>query len=305
MNALLRTTLPRDWDSPLGRIEVSQIRPNTQGTGFWVLLANTGFPVDPDGYYFVNPPIQVYRGTMKHRAEDEAFRSVVTDAAVHYAGHPEVWGRTTTTVFSTTADGGVESSSATYSLARSGNALVVNTTDTNFGYQGQTLAGIYFCREMFYDFDTSSIADTDTIDSAVHSLYGHLNESTTDFIDECRLFDWGGTLTTADWVAGASLSGLTLLATFNTSGGWSTSGYNDFTSDPNFVANINKTGFTYVMNSSNRHRLGTPDPTGAERVSAYNADDAGTTRDPKLVVNSSAGGQVVVDPMGMTGFFGA
>jgi hypothetical protein len=110
---------------------------------------------------------------------------------------------------------------------------VVNTTGVAADFHhsvGQTFATPnYTIYEGFYQFDTSGIGDTDTIDSAVFSLHGHTDNSVTDFTINCRLKDWGTGLTTADWVAGADLSALTLLATFATSG-FTTSGYNDFTS---------------------------------------------------------------------------
>jgi hypothetical protein len=70
------------------------------------MLRDTGsFPVDPDGYYFVNPPLGVSGTQIVKRRPLEAFRSIVTDAAQHYASHPLIWGDTTTTVFADTTDG--------------------------------------------------------------------------------------------------------------------------------------------------------------------------------------------------------
>jgi hypothetical protein len=284
--ALLRERLPKEWDSPLGRVEVEQVLPLDQSTGLRVILRDTGqYPIDDNGLCFVNPPTQLYRGTTKHRDPGGVLVSLVNDAQTAFLrrGHP--W-NTTTTVFSTTADGRVESEHATYTTARSGANQSSNNSAATM-IVGQTVSGNYFIDEGFLDFDTSSIPDTDTIDSAVLSLFGQSNESTTDFTIEARLKDWGGTLTTADWVAGASLGALTLLATYATSGGWSTVAYNDFTSDAAFVSNVSKTGVTYILLDSSRHAAGNT-PTGLERVWCYSADQAGTTNDPKLVVNHSA-----------------
>jgi hypothetical protein len=40
---LLRERLPKDWDSPLGRIEVAQIKGTKQGN-LWVVLKDTEIP---------------------------------------------------------------------------------------------------------------------------------------------------------------------------------------------------------------------------------------------------------------------
>ena len=184
----------------------------------------------------------------------------------------------TTVVFGDTADGQVQGSSTTYATARS----TATTADSSAPTQqvGQLFSTpTYFCLELFLGFDTSAI--TGTITSATLSLVDQVDNSVTDFVIECRLYDWGATLTTADWVPGASIS-QTLLATYNTASGWTGNTYKDFT-DVAMAANINQSGFTRFLLNSDRHRLGTT-PTGEERVSCSMADDAGTTNDPKLTI---------------------
>ena len=91
----LKAKAPKKWDSGLGSIEVDKIE--IVDGNLWVTLKDTGFPVDPDGYYFVNPPI-------KHGEtgdESAAFKVIVEDAARHYAEHPS--GQTTTTIWGTVA----------------------------------------------------------------------------------------------------------------------------------------------------------------------------------------------------------
>jgi hypothetical protein len=191
---------------------------------------------------------------------------------------------TTTTVYASAADGRIESDSPTYATARAGNNLVAsaaNTTDVH----GQWEFFNRRCYEAFLSFDTSGIPDGDTVSAATLDLYGQNDGSTTDFVSEARTKDWGASLTTADWVAGADLGSLTLQASRNTSAGWSTSAYNTYTSEAGFPAAVNKTGTTYLMMSSSRHRIGNdPGASGSEKVDAYSADDSGTTRDPKLTV---------------------
>lgn len=197
---------------------------------------------------------------------------------------------TTTTIFSDLSDGRIQSVDAVYSVARAGSGVDITFNDTSpdvLNLCGQLLSTNYFCWQLFLAFDTSVIPDTDTIDSAVLSMYGFDDLSTDDFTVEARLHNWGGTLATTDFVAGADLSSKTLLATFATSTPWAAEAYNAFTSESAFVSNIEKTGTTYIMLSSSKQRLGTA-PTQSERVRAYLADATGTTKDPKLVVTHSA-----------------
>lgn len=188
---------------------------------------------------------------------------------------------TTSTFYSATADGQIESSNATYGTARSGGTLVANTGGTSANV-GQVTG--YACYEAFLSFDTSTIPDGDIITSVTLSLdgTGATDGSDTDFTINARVYDWGPSLTTGDWIAGASLSGNTLVASRSTSG-WSASGYNDFTSEAAFLTAINKAGVTYLVISSSRHEAGTT-PSGNEYVGFATADNSGTANDPKLVV---------------------
>jgi len=149
--------------------------------------------------------------------------------------------------------------------------------------------------ESFLAFDTSSIPDGDTVSAAVLRVTSYADYSTTNFDIQARLHDWG---TTADWVAGADLSGLTLLGSYATSGGFTaTTGY-DF-SDTAMAANVNKTGSTRMLFCSSR-TVGNNAPTTTEYVNIYSADESGTTRDPKLTVTYAAGSTEVYDGPGPT-----
>lgn len=198
-------------------------------------------------------------------------------------------GRTTYTIFSAN-DGYIASNNATYSTARAGSDLNNLSSDI---YVGQDRYDSYDCYEGFVSFDTSSVLGT--VSSATLSLYGGVDGSTAaDFTVNARLKSYS-TLDASDWVAGASLSALTLLATFNTTG-FSTSGYNVFTSQAAFLSNINQSGVTGIILSSSRHEAGTA-------VAANNTDEyvrmhasvaSGTTQDPRLVVDASTGPSLAV-----------
>ena len=195
------------------------------------------------------------------------------------------------TVWSSTADGYIAGQNATYATARS-TAYAAYPTSLN-GWIGQLWDETdYYTYELFLDFNTSSVGSGSTVTTATLSLYGKAYQADPDFTVEARIRDWGGTLTTADWVAGASLGDYTLVASKATSGGWPTNAYTALTSESAFLTNVAQSGTTYVMCSSDRLRGGNT-PTSMERVNNYSAEDAtgdgGTDRDPKLYVEWTAG----------------
>lgn len=186
----------------------------------------------------------------------------------------------TLTVYSDTADGSINSSNATYSTARSGGTFDVRTANTS-DIVGQYTG--YNISEIFWGFDTSSIGSSATVSSAALSGYLVADASTTDFTVNARLYDWGATVTSADWIAGASLSGNTLLAHLATTAlGAGTGVTYDFVDDA-FAANVNKTAFTRLVLASSRQE-GNNTPTGNEYIQLGMGDQTGTNFDPKLVV---------------------
>src|SRR5690606_32148284 len=108
--------------------------------------------------------------------------------------------------------------------------------------------------------------------------------SGVDFVVEARQRDWGASLTTADWVAGASLGGLPLMASLSTNAIGAINAYKTFTSEPAFLTATNlKTGVVYLLLCSSRHRLGNS-PSGDEYVGFSMANTTGTTQDPRLTI---------------------
>lgn len=129
----------------------------------------------------------------------------------------------------------------TYADARSG-ASGLSSDDA--GNSGLTVGQLYFfglggysCYEAFVQFDTSSVLGTPS--SATLSLYCRVNNGTVaPFTVYARAHDWGTSLTTADWVAGASLSAKSLRASSAVNTSISAGAYHDFTSDGSFVSNV-------------------------------------------------------------------
>jgi hypothetical protein len=169
------------------------------------------------------------------------------------------------------SDGG-----ATYATARSGGALTLNSGLNSFQV-GQGVSAGYECYEGFISFDTSSVVGT-VSEAALSIVVGENYETATDFTCNARRLDWG-TLTTADWIAGASLSGQALLATFATSG-FVENSYNVFTSQAGFLTNINPSGMTGIILSFNRHE-GNNSPVSQERVDFKSAEIFRNVRRPE------------------------
>lgn len=202
---------------------------------------------------------------------------------------------TVTTVFSGTADGYLtSSSSSSYTDARAGTgSLSADTASTTFNV-GQLQSGAKIvtdtCYEGFLSFDTSTITDSDLVTVVTLDVWLVTDNSTTDFTIEARERDWGASLTTGDYVAGASLSGLTLMASIATSGIGATGAYKTLTSQAAFLTATNlKTGTVYLLLDSSR-QVGNNDPTGNEYVVLSSADNTGTTQDPKLTITHNAVG---------------
>jgi len=194
----------------------------------------------------------------------------------------------TLVVYSDTTDGRIRSNNAVYATARSGGTLTVATSATAFEV-GQEFIGSYSLFESFLSFDTSSIGSGSAVSAAILALTSQSDVSETDFTIEARLYDWGASVGNADWVAGAGLSALTLLANRPTSSGWVAETAYDLTNVA-FPENVNKAGSTSLLLCSDRLTAGTA-PTQSEHVLAYSADQTGTTSDPKLTVTYAAGGR--------------
>lgn len=216
----------------------------------------------------------------------------------------------TYTVFADTTDGYINSGDATipvpnYLNARAGTGTVALTVDTtaittwfinSFNAATKSSVANYTIREDFWAFDTSTIPGSDTVNSATLSLFGGGARSIGGtVVGEIYTYDWGTSLTTADYVPGASIGALTRLATFAmgvAGANWNTAAYNVFTEDgTNFQGAINKGGSTRIMGTFDTVK-GTTAPLVLNQISISSADEAGTTRDPKLVVVTTAAASV-------------
>ena len=210
---------------------------------------------------------------------------------------------TTSTFYGDASDGYIISAdyTPTYSEARRGlgDILTAYPSQTQ-SYCGQSLSGgnhtkwsstvpyVFQVWEMFLAWDTSTIPDGDSVTSATLSMYLPYDGSSTDFVTRVRAFDWGASLTEADFRSGApadsgDLAEYVLVATIDSNGIGSTGSSKSFTSESAFVGNVNKTGPTRLVAASARQEAGN-EPSGGEYLMWVASDETGTTQDPKLVV---------------------
>lgn len=206
---------------------------------------------------------------------------------------------TTTEVFAESSDGALIGRSNTYLSARAGTDIIDTITGGTADFQtGQSLASsIYRCKIAYLSFDVSGLPAGDNIDSVVLNVRGSEANTTNSPVLEVREYDFGTTVESGDFIPGADFGNYTLLATYDTSGGWSTAGYNTFTESGTafrdaVAAARAGTGILRVAVASDRFRLGTsPGSSGTVREDprGYSSEQALTTSDPKLVIGHSAG----------------
>lgn len=186
-----------------------------------------------------------------------------------------------TTLNATTNQGYVRSTASNYSNMRAGTGTKTLTQSTTQLSGQQFLGGTHYMDEAFLEFDTSTI--TGTITSVVLKVYITNIYADNSFTCQARLYDYGTSLTTADWVPGNDVSGDTLLATL-ASGSMSASAYNSFT-DVAFPANINTSGKTRIYLASDNFASATS-PGSNERETFIFQSPTGANP-PQLVITTS------------------
>jgi len=167
--------------------------------------------------------------------------------------------------FSQAADGSLYGYSNVYATARStyGGA----TADSSQVVVGQNFSTPnYSVQSGYVSFDTSGIPAAATINKVTLRGYVSALLADTAFTVQARLKDWSTTLGSEDWVAGASLSALTLLAT-TPSSGMAVGRHVEFTEEGGgvFGSNVNRTGVTRLLLTTAAIVAGTT-PTNLEQV---------------------------------------
>lgn len=208
---------------------------------------------------------------------------------------------TTTVLYADTTDDTAEYGHAVYATARAGaGAYSVGPTALT-AVIGQYGNGTYYIEQGFFSWDTSGIPDTDTVSAAVLDLWITADGSATDFTLEAAAYNWGTTVTSADWQDGTELGALTVLATRSTVG-ISVGAYNAFTEvSGGLAAAINKTGTTYLVIFSSLNRLGTAPSGGGGQVTVQMGDQGGVQRPRLTITHASADANAPATPAAATG----
>lgn len=214
-------------------------------------------------------------------------------------GHDSVPGRvmphpsnvrimTTATIYGEITDGEMIGDSFTYSTARS-TSTGCNYTGTSARVgQNKSGGGLYSVYRAYLSFDTSELPDDAVVTSAVLYVCADGDLSITDFDVKVYRYAWTEALCTDqeanyDGAYGASA---TLEGTLrNTSAGWAGGTYYTMTVA---TTGINVTGDTKYTLVSHRD-VNNLTPTGNEYVFIAAADYTGTSHDPYLVVEYTAG----------------
>ena len=193
----------------------------------------------------------------------------------------------TTVVYASGESGWISSENGTYLTAARGAGTTTAGATAATGYVGQ-LPG-FAVYQTFLTWDTSAVG-TDTVSIVDFEVDGTTNASVFDFVLETYAYDWGATLTSADYRD--SDSGIpalgSIIASYDTAGGWAiTAGYNQTMGALTaFAAAINGAGDTRVVVISDQHRLESQ-PTNNEYVSF---ECTGATNDARLTITHAASG---------------
>lgn len=262
------------------------------GVDAWVRLFMNGseLPVDPHRI-FINPPL------IHDRIYDPrtAFEVILWQSVLNVP-NPKGWRTrgTVTTVYAGAADSFVTSVGSTYASARGSSGGNVDFfaddgTGLFLDVNHYDAGGEYVISESFISFDTSSLPDSDTISAAELTLWLDTPDVDRAWTLQARTYNWGASVTTADWRGGAAFAALTLLATIS-AGSISPDAANTLTENgTNLQSAVSKTGTTYMVLGNSNYAANSA-PTGNEYVGIYSADNTGTTKDPKLVVTHASAG---------------
>ncbi|MEK7063779.1 MAG: SpvB/TcaC N-terminal domain-containing protein, partial [Patescibacteria group bacterium] len=154
----------------------------------------------------------------------------------------------------------------------------------------------------YFLFDTAPIVSGSTIDSATLSLYGidvgalssgWLTAAERSFYIASSSPASNTAVTNADWDQVGTTTAFYTNDFGDAGGSWNISGYNDMALNASGKAAINESGVTTLATMTGAQFLNDEPAATAGAIyqlTSYQADETGTTQDPKLTVETSAGG---------------
>ena len=181
------------------------------------------------------------------------------------------------TIYANSNDHFIYGSSATYSTARAGSGLVDNTGGIGHQAGQQLAAGNYYVYQAFLSFDLSAVP-AGTLGSSkltLDTFAAHGSVAKTYWASE---FAWSGG--TSDFVAGASLSGLTGFGNRSFASGEAT-GAKDFTGP----ASLPRSSTYKLAVFAQDQRDNVAPASGVGGFIAFNAaEQSGTSQDPRITI---------------------
>jgi hypothetical protein len=176
-------------------------------------------------------------------------------------------------VYAGSSDGYLRSYASSYSTALAGNNLsVYNTETTNLCGQ---FDGSYYVLETFESFTFTPAADEHVV--AAHATLHIVSGHGTDV--ELRKYDWGSSLTDADWRTPSQLSALT---SYGGIASLSATGKHALASD-DLLVDVRAGGTVRAVGCTRKQRLGSYE---YKIVTWYSADRSGTDSDPVLAYST-------------------
>lgn len=144
-------------------------------------------------------------------------------------------------------------------------------------------------------FNTSSISVSDTITSATLSVYGSSKSDGTSNVPDTSVFSSNPASNTAVVSGDFDSLGTTSFATAIAWNDYVTSAYNNFTLNASGLSNITKGGVSKFGLRNKNYDADYVKPTNwtstaGSDTRCFSADETGTTKDPKLVVEHTAAG---------------
>lgn len=190
----------------------------------------------------------------------------------------------TYTVFASPLTSGIDGlscSNADYSVARSGTGTLATRTDGIFGQQNVFGTSIVF--ESFLEFSIPELEGS--VSEAKLNLRLTASTAAAAWVAEIYEIDFGASVTTADWVPGASLDAGDILAELPSSS-FSVNNFNEF-SDAGLGDVVASEAVFRCLAASSHTRLGSAPAFQSSSSLSYNdPDTSGTSQDPFLDITT-------------------
>jgi len=212
---------------------------------------------------------------------------------------PNKTGNTTTTVYPDTGTGGTTGDawiSSGYNATWAGCRSDIPAAGYTMGGTKSLSPWVYYrsgspswyIRRSGFTFDTSAVG-SDIISSVVLSLHG-TGDANADADSSYNVITGFTPAADNSFVrADYSQHEFTPLSSAIDIADYSTSDYNDYAFNSAGIAYINGSGVTGFSHLNEFDLADTPTPTGSTGVRSWYSDEAGTSKDPKLVIEHSSG----------------